>query len=147
MDLTGVRRTVSDQVRDELKPRSCEPFGGTASAELVKAAAAKAPAIRIGVTGIRPIEIDGRGRTVTDLQWIALIVTTAGNAEVRDDEALDMTTAFIKLLGFQRWGLSDDARSIKPDQMAARNLYSGPLKGSDAAIWRIDWQQIFTLDL
>ena len=148
MDLIGVRKHVADHVRTSLGPRSCEPFGGTASADLVKAAAARAPAIRIGVTAINPNDIDGAGRTVCELQWTAVVVTTGGNAEARDDEALELASQMIKLLGYQRWGLPDDARSIKPGAISARNLYSGPLKGiNDAAIWRVDWQQTITLEL
>ena len=146
MDLTGIRKHVADQLNTLLPPRSCEPFGGTISTELIKSAAARAPAIRVGVTRVQPTEVDGRGRVSCDLRWTALVITTGGNNQAKDDAAMDLTLALIAQLGFQRWGLPEDARSIKPDSITANNLYSGPLDRNSAAIWRIDWTQHFTLD-
>lgn len=146
MDLKGIRGHVADRLNALLMPRSCEPFGGTVNTALVKSAVARAPAIRVGVTRVQPVEMSGLGRVTCQLRWAALVVTAGGNHQVRDDAAMDLMLALVAQLGFQRWELGDDARSIKPDSITASNLYSGPLDRNSTAIWRIDWDQYFTLD-
>ena len=150
MDLAGIRQHVAGRIKVEMKVASCAPFGGTASVEVLQEAAAKArpTAVRVGLRDFAPVEVDGLGATRLATAWIALVVAIGGTDDARSDRAMLDAVALVKLLGYQDWALGVDAKTILPADIKARNLYSGPLKDKvTAAVWRVDWKQLMTLEI
>ena len=138
-DLLILRDAVVASLKNSLAGISVEAHGGTFSLEEIKRYATLAPAVRVAIVGC------GRGSRFADGRWMApvhfaavVITRDAVGAEKipRDAAALALVAALELTIASNRFGLEGVRQ---PENLDARNEYSGAVDQFGVAIWQVTW--------
>lgn len=137
--LSAVVAQLAEKLPDGV---SVEAHGGTFDLEELKRVALKAPAVRVCLMGT------GKGQRATEGEWsvplnlAAAVITRdsvgAGAKVDRGMAAAALATAVTLVVQGYRFGLAGVGQ---PEDLIARNEYSGKLDATGVAIWQVTWTQ------
>ena len=139
--LSGLRDAVVASLADKLAPVPVAAHGGVFDLDEVKRYAKIAPQVLVAAVGVGHCGRWKDGRWAIPVRFAAVVVTrdtvAAGGAKFsRDAAALTLSTAVAISVAGNRFGLSGVQQ---PEEMEARNEYSGPLDAVGVALWQVNW--------
>ena len=141
-DLALLRDAIVATLKAGLPRVDVAAHGGTFDLEEVRAYAALAPAVRVAMTGC------GRASRWNDGRWLVPVhvacviftrdVAAADRASIigRDTAALALATSVELIVQGNRFNLSG---LRQPEDVSARNEYSGKLDALGAALWQVNF--------
>lgn len=141
-DIAQLREAVVASLQAKIPSVKIESHGGTFDLPEIKRYAAIAPAIVVSVVGC------GKGYRWNDGRWaipvnFAAVVVTIDKAAAdrksivgRDTAAMMLSTAVELAVQGNRFGLEGVRQ---PDNITARNEYSGKVDEAGVALWQVNW--------
>ena len=133
-------KIVADAISERLPDLGeCIPHPGKFNAAEIQRFAARTPAVRVALVGIRKRE---RGEHA--LAMAAFIVTADRRGVARDSSAMMIATAIMRRVIGTNWGQPCLGESEPPE---AVNLYDTTVgeRGSGLALWAVSWAQPISL--
>jgi phage gp37-like protein len=118
---------------------SVESHGGTFDLGEIRKFATLAPAIRVALVGCGRASRFNDGRWMVPVHCAAVVITRDAAAPVkiaRDAAALLLVSALQLAIASNRFGLEGVRQ---PEDVAARNEYSGPVEAFGVALWQVTW--------
>lgn len=139
MTLTALRQAIVDRLALELPMlRTCRAHQGRFDVDEIKRIYTAMPAVLVVLLGAQPVTVEGHVVT-PQLRWGAFVVTGAGAGPAgRDDQALTIIDALMRIVPVERWGSSDCKR---PTDLRFENLYTGEVDRQAMSLWLVSWNQ------
>ncbi len=142
--LTTYRQMVLDGIHaamPELKEVAAHP--GRFDLGELKRIAMRAPAVRMAILGGPRIAEQSDERLRVDLACALFVITRDAPGLSRDEAALNITEALIRLISLNQWQITPDAGFglMLPREVQTENLYSGEVDKRGVALWGIHWRQ------
>ena len=141
-DFSMLRDAVVATLAAAIPNVSVEAHGGTFDLEEIKRYAALAPAIRVAVVGCGRAYRWNDGRWLVPVNFAAVCVArdlpSADRTKIvgRDAAAMLLATAVGLAVQGNRFGLSGVRQ---PEDVMARNEYSGRVDQTGLALWQVTW--------
>ncbi len=141
-DLAQLRQAVVDSLKSKIPNVDIDVHGGTFDLDEVKRYATLAPAIRVAVAGCGKAYRWGDGRWAVPVNFAAVCVAkdkTASDRSAivgRDVGALMLATMVELAVQKNRFGLEGVRQ---PENVTARNEYSGKVDAIGLALWQVVW--------
>jgi hypothetical protein len=138
--LGDFRSAVLASLREKIPGVSIETHGGTFDEKEIQVFATKAPAIRIAIVGIGQLGQFGDGEVRVPIHFTAVCVARDGIKDekpvARDEQALYLANAMQLAVYGNRFGRDG---VFRPEDVQARNLYSGTAYGYGLALFEVTW--------
>ena len=138
--LSNVRAAVLASLRALIPGVDIETHGGTFDEAQIKIFASKAPAIRVAILGVGQVRLYGDGEVRVPINFTAVCVARDGMSDgkpvLRDEQALYLANAVVLAMQGNRFGLDG---VFRPEELSARNLYSGTGFGTGLALFEVTW--------
>lgn len=142
LDFSLLRDAIAATLRAKLPGVDVGAHGGTFDLEEVKRYAALAPAVRVAIAGCGKASRWNDGRWLVPVN-VACVIFAKDAASPdrsavigRDTAALALATAVELIVQGNRFGL---AGVRQPEDVTARNEYSGALDATGAALWQVNF--------
>ena len=141
-DIAQLRDAVVASLAAKIPNVRIDAHGGTFDLPEIKRYAAIAPAIVISVVGCGKGYRWNDGRWAVPVNFAAIVVAidrTAGDRKSivqRDTAAMMLATAVELAVQANRFGLEG---VLQPQNLTARNEYSGAVDNAGVALWQVNW--------
>lgn len=123
-------------------PIPVEPHFGPFDLAALKTFGARAPVVKVSITGPNQTRARSSGDREADIVVAAYVITKATAGLSADDAALDLAEAVAARIHKKTFGL----KFVEPPQdVQIDNLYSGKLgeaAGANLALFSVSWQQL-----
>jgi len=133
-------RIAAAILKDMPKLRECVAHPGKFDAAAIKVFAARAPAVRIAMTGIEP-GTSGEHHILL----VAFIVTADRVGVPRNKAALAIAITILRRVIGTAWGA--EGLLGESEAVSARNLYDSGLGGDGLALWAVRWRHPILLGI
>ena len=142
LDISALRDAISATLKAKLPRVDVDAHGGTFDLDEVKRYAALAPAVRVALVGCGKASRWNDGRWLVPVNIACVIfardAASADRSTIisRDTAALALATSVQIVIQGNRFGLSGVRQ---PEDVTARNEYSGALDATGAALWQVNF--------
>lgn len=142
VDIAQLREAVVASLQAKIPSVRVESHGGTFDLPEIKRYAIMAPAIVVAVAGTGKGYRWNDGRWAVPVNFAAIVVGVDKPAQdgksiiQRDTQAMLLSSAVVLAVQSNRFGLEGVRQ---PENLAARNEYSGAVDSAGVALWQINW--------
>jgi hypothetical protein len=144
MIVLRLREAVIAALKEAVPGAQVIPHGGTFSEAEMKAWAVRTPALVVSESDVSGFSALGRELLGQVGVGIALVTAPGKRGESPDAVALALLPSVLVAIAGRRWGLA--GVEGKPEQLQARNLYSGDLGAAHVALWGVSFRQQVLMD-
>ena len=138
--LEHFRAAVLASFREKIPGVDIDTHGGTFDEAEVKIFATKAPAIRLAIVGTGELRRYGDGEIIVPINFAAACIARDGIKDEkpirRDEQALYLANAAQMAVYGNRFKLDG---VFQPEELRARNEYSGTAFGYGVALFQVTW--------